>query len=129
MGVSSHGVQMSVAQSDNNSWQTVHFPGTVDADQLSGPTPHLRTNPMDSSSTHQSNSTANSQTSTIEQSSQRETELLNLVRDLNECNDVLLAKVSQLEESLERSQAALQAEIDRSGPPVGDREIVQLVML
>ncbi|MEL6128335.1 MAG: hypothetical protein AAFR30_00345 [Cyanobacteria bacterium J06628_4] len=128
MGVSSHGVQMSVAQSDNNSWQTVHFPGTVDADQLSGPTPHLRTNPMDSSNTHQSNSTANnSQTSTIEQSSQRETELLNLVRDLNECNDVLLAKVSQLEESLERSQAALQAEIDRSGPPVGDREIVQLV--
>ena len=128
LGVSSHGIQMSVDQSDNNSWQTVHFPGTVDADQLSGPTPHLRTNPMDSSSTHQSNSTSNSQTSTLEQSSQREAELLNLVRDLNECNDVLLAKVSQLEESLERSQAALQAEIDRSGPlPVGDREIVQLV--
>ena len=125
--VSSHGVQMSVAQSDNNSWQTVHFPGTVGADQLSGPTPHLRTNAMDSSSNRQGNSTSNSQTPTIEQPSQREAELLNLVRDLNDCNDVLLAKVSQLEESLERSQAALQAEIDRSGPPVGDREIVQLV--
>ncbi|MBT9315316.1 hypothetical protein [Leptothoe spongobia] len=83
---------------------------------------------MDSSSTYQINSTSSTQPSTsTEQPSQRETELLNLVRDLNECNDVLLAKVSQLEESLERSQAALQAEIDRAGPPVGDREIVQLV--
>ncbi|MBE9070822.1 hypothetical protein IQ260_29740, partial [Leptolyngbya cf. ectocarpi LEGE 11479] len=68
------------------------------------------------------------QMSSPETSSQRETELLDLVRDLNECNDVLLAKVSQLEESLERSQAALQAEIDHSGSlPQGDREIVQLV--
>ncbi|MEA5462884.1 hypothetical protein [Leptothoe sp. PORK10 BA2] len=87
---------------------------------------------MDSSSTHPSNSTSNTsmssrQASTLEHSSQREAELLNLVRDLNECNDVLLAKVSQLEDSLERSQAALQAEIDRAGPSVADREIVQLV--
>ena len=122
---SSHGEQFPISHSDSNSWQTVHLPGTIAAAQLSGTTPHSRTNAMDSSS--QTNSTSPSrQTSTTEQPRQRETELLNLVRDLNECNDVLLAKVSQLEESLERSQAALQAEIDRAGPP-GDREIVQLV--
>ncbi|MGD1855307.1 MAG: hypothetical protein ACFB2W_13770 [Leptolyngbyaceae cyanobacterium] len=117
-----------VEPSDDSGWQTVHFPGTIAANQLSGPKPHLRTNDMDSSNTSQSNSTASTQTSVSERPSQRETELLNLVRDLNECNDVLLAKVSQLEESLERSQTALQAEIDRAGPPpVGDRELVQLV--
>lgn len=125
--ISSHGAQLSQAPSDNNSWQTVHLPGTFAADHCSGPTPHLRTNAMDSSSTYKNNGTASVHPSTTEQTSQRETELLNLVRDLNDCNDVLLAKVSQLEESLERSQLALQSEIDRSSPAVGDREIVQLV--
>ncbi|MEM7063154.1 MAG: hypothetical protein AAF572_08315 [Cyanobacteria bacterium P01_B01_bin.77] len=126
--VSSHGAQLSVEQPDNNCWQTVHFPGTLAADQIPGSTPYLQTNAMDSSSTHPSISPSFDQISSPEPSSQRETELLDLVRDLNECNDVLLAKVSQLEESLERSQAALQAEIDHSGNlPQGDREIVQLV--
>lgn len=125
--ISSHGAQLPVEQSDKNSWHTVNFPGTIAIDQIPGPTPYLRTNAMDSSSNHHSNINTPQPAST-EPSSQRETELLSLVRDLNECNDVLLAKVSQLEESLERSQAALQAEIDRSGVPAsGDREIVQLV--
>lgn len=126
--VSSRGAQLPVEQSDNNSWQTVHFPGTLAADQIPGSTPYLQTNAMDSSSTHSSSNPASTQMSSPQPSSQRETELLELVRDLNECNDVLLAKVSQLEESLERSQAALQAEIDHSGNlPQSDREIVQLV--
>ncbi|MEM9266319.1 MAG: hypothetical protein AAGA46_12410 [Cyanobacteria bacterium P01_F01_bin.13] len=125
--VLSQGAELPIKQSDNNSWQAVHFPGAISANQILGSDPHLPTNAMDSSSTHQNNSTSSIETPAAEQTSQREAELLNLVRDLNECNDVLLAKVSQLEESLERSQAALQAEIDRSGPPVGDREIVQLV--
>ncbi|MEM7794394.1 MAG: hypothetical protein AAF579_08065 [Cyanobacteria bacterium P01_C01_bin.118] len=125
-GISSHGAQSSEEPSDNNSWQAVHLPGTLAADQCLGPTPHLRTNAMDSSSTYETNATSSVNTSPTEQPSQRETELLNLVRDLNDCNDVLLAKVSQLEESLERSQVALQSEIDRSSP-ASDREIVQLV--
>lgn len=123
--ISSHGAQLPVEQSD--SWQTVHFPGTLATDQIPGHNPYLQTNAMDSSST-QPTSPSPTQMSSPEPSSQRETELLDLVRDLNECNDVLLAKVSQLEESLERSQAALQAEIDHSGRlPQSDREIVQLV--
>ena len=100
----SHGAHSSVEQSDNTSWQTVDFPGTIAVDQIPGPVSHLRTNAMDSSSTPSIKGTPGG-------THPRETELLNLVRDLNECNDVLLTKVSQLEESLERSQAALQAEI------------------
>ncbi len=126
-GVSSHGAQLPAEKSDNNDWQTVHFPGTVAVDQISGTAPNLQTNAMDSSSTHQSSSTFEP-TASEQTTNQREAELLNLVRDLNECNDVLLAKVSQLEESLERSQAALQAEIDRTdGDHDGDRAIAHLV--
>ena len=122
--ISSQGAQLPLKKSDNTSWRTVHFPGTVPIDDISGNSPKLQPNAMDSSSKHQINSTFEPTEPTT---SQREAELLNLVRDLNECNDVLLAKVSQLEESLERSQAALQAEIDRCGGERGDREIVQLV--
>jgi hypothetical protein len=39
--------------------------------------------------------------------------LVQLVQDLNQCNDALLLRVSELEEALERSQVALQAEIER----------------
>ncbi|MEO1402962.1 MAG: hypothetical protein AAFV72_17180 [Cyanobacteria bacterium J06635_1] len=74
-------------------------------------------------------------------SPEREAELVTLIRDLNECNDVLLAKVSQLEEALDRSQSALQSEIERSQNSanradgaansgesrVSDRHIAQLV--
>ncbi|NJN21430.1 MAG: hypothetical protein HC812_09895, partial [Leptolyngbya sp. RL_3_1] len=42
----------------------------------------------------------------------REVELLNLIRDLNRCNEVLLGRVNQLEEALENSQQALQAEVE-----------------
>ena len=124
-GISSHGSQLPAELSDNNSWQTVDFPGAIAVDQIPGSTPYLQTNTMDSSSNPQPNST--SQSSAPAPNHHREAELLDLVRDLNECNDVLLAKVSQLEESLERSQAALQAEIDRSGLANGDRDFVQLV--
>lgn len=123
--VSSQGAQLSNDQLDNTSWQPVHFPGTIAIEQIPGSNSYLQTNAMDSSSNnHRSNSTVSAETSP--ENNQREVELLKLVRDLNECNDVLLAKVSELEDSLERSQTALQAEIDRSGGS-GDREIVQLV--
>jgi hypothetical protein len=50
-------------------------------------------------------------------------ELIGLVQELNQCNGVLLDRVSQLEDALERSQNALQAEIGRSqdSPPVIDQ--------
>lgn len=51
-------------------------------------------------------------------------DLVQLIQDLNQCNDALLLRVTELEEALERSQVALQAEIERTqtlpgGLPVG----------
>ncbi|MEM6452580.1 MAG: hypothetical protein AAF703_19970 [Cyanobacteria bacterium P01_D01_bin.105] len=42
----------------------------------------------------------------------REHELLGLIRDLNECNDALLAKVSQLEGDLQRATAEAAADVE-----------------
>ncbi|HEY9641492.1 MAG TPA: hypothetical protein V6C57_13475, partial [Coleofasciculaceae cyanobacterium] len=42
------------------------------------------------------------------------TDLISLIQELNQCNSVLLDRVSQLEEALESSQMALQAEVGRS---------------
>jgi hypothetical protein len=66
-------------------WETVNFPGSLPLETLPVDTPVPP---------------------------QRETELLNLIRDLNRCNEVLLGRVNQLEESLETSQQALQAEVE-----------------
>ncbi|NJL46651.1 MAG: hypothetical protein HC929_03010 [Leptolyngbyaceae cyanobacterium SM2_5_2] len=52
-------------------------------------------------------------------------ELIELIQDLNQCNDALLLRVSELEDSLERSQLALQAEVERNqgqGLPPGQRD-------
>ncbi|MEM9089692.1 MAG: hypothetical protein AAGC93_13205 [Cyanobacteria bacterium P01_F01_bin.53] len=46
--------------------------------------------------------------------SDRETELLTLIHDLNECNDVLLSRVSHLEGELEKSQATLKNEVEKA---------------
>jgi hypothetical protein len=45
---------------------------------------------------------------------QRESELLQLIHDLNECNDALLSKVSQLEGALAQSQANVAAETQKT---------------
>ncbi|MBD3881759.1 hypothetical protein IFO70_08340 [Phormidium tenue FACHB-886] len=42
------------------------------------------------------------------------TDLISLLQELNQCNSILLDRVSQLEEALESSQIALQAEVGRS---------------
>ena len=81
-------------------WQTVNFPNTIDVDSI----------PPDAAS-DQNRAAALTVTTN---SSAREAELMKLVSDLNQCNDNLLRRITQLEETLERSQAALQAEIERS---------------
>ncbi|MGD1927496.1 MAG: hypothetical protein ACFB12_01200 [Leptolyngbyaceae cyanobacterium] len=52
--------------------------------------------------------------SAAQSSTNRVTELQSRVLDLNQCNEVLLARVNQLEEALERSQQTLQQEVERS---------------
>ncbi|MEA5451133.1 hypothetical protein VB780_21315 [Leptolyngbya sp. CCNP1308] len=46
-------------------------------------------------------------------------DLVQLIQDLNQCNDALLLRVTELEEALERSQVALQSEIERTQTPPG----------
>ena len=45
-------------------------------------------------------------------------DLISLIQELNQCNGVLLDRVSQLEEALERSQQALQVQGERSTEPL-----------
>lgn len=42
------------------------------------------------------------------------TDLISLIQELNQCNSILLDRVSQLEEALERSQSALKTEMQRA---------------
>lgn len=59
-------------------------------------------------------------------------DLVTLIQDLNHCNDALLQRVGELEEALERSQTALQAELERyqgqpSPGPATPPQIAQLL--
>lgn len=58
----------------------------------------------------------------------RETELLNLIRDLNQCNEALLGRVHQLEQSLETTQQALQGELERAHPTAHPSAEEQMAM-
>ncbi|MDJ0705161.1 MAG: hypothetical protein QNJ46_17905 [Leptolyngbyaceae cyanobacterium MO_188.B28] len=85
-------------QSDRD-WQTVNFPSAINVDTI----PPAAANQQPAAPP---TSPANP--------SEREVELLKLVGDLNQCNDSLLKRIAQLEETLENSQAALQSEIERT---------------
>ncbi len=91
-------------------WNTVTFPGqlsliddsTVEADESSGPAIVVamagdEANPADE----------------IASPNPEPENVLQLIQDLNQCNDALLLRVTELEEALERSQVALQSEIEQ----------------
>ena len=71
-----------------NDWAVAPIPGTIDGAQLDG-----------------------AQLSRAAVAPGREEELLGLIHDLNQCNDVLLSRVTQTESALEKSQAALKNEV------------------
>ncbi len=80
--------ELASAEADGDRWEAVDLPGTVlDAD--------------DSVSVN---------TADTAPGSARENELLTLIHELNECNDVLLARVSQLETAVEESHQLLKSE-------------------
>jgi hypothetical protein len=84
-------------------WEAVNFPGQLPvAEQPLSVDDHppLIENQVESSASNQQGNNTN--------------ELLQLIQDLNQCNDVLLGRVSELEEALEKSQVALQTEVERS---------------
>ncbi|MEM9162083.1 MAG: hypothetical protein AAGC54_03315 [Cyanobacteria bacterium P01_F01_bin.4] len=124
---------------DGDGWQVVDFPNRISIHQIPGTAASSTTLlSNDHSSPSKPMNQPNPSHGNTGISPEREAELVTLIRDLNECNDVLLAKVSQLEEALDRSQSALQSEIERSQnnsnasdksgePRVSDRHIAQLV--
>ena len=81
-------VSEQLLSSQTDKWETAPIPGTVDS---AGPVG----DPQGSADTGLA--------------ANRETELLSLIHDLNQCNDVLLARVTQLESALENSQASHQS--------------------
>ncbi|MEM8503209.1 MAG: hypothetical protein AAF716_08665 [Cyanobacteria bacterium P01_D01_bin.1] len=79
------------AEEMDDAWDAVDLPGTVIDSEIvpsGGPSGNL--------------------------SAVREQELLTLIHDLNNCNDVLLAKVSNLESALSESQQSVRIEVERS---------------
>ncbi len=80
-------------------WESVDLPGTLNFTPAT--TEGILTNPP-----------ADAQE--VPLSAQREDELLTLIHDLNECNDVLLARISQLESALATSQAVLETEAEKA---------------
>lgn len=86
------------AQGNGGDWATVPLPGTL-------PLENIPSAPAS------------------QPESARESELLALIRDLNRCNEVLLARITHLEEALETSQQALQQEVERSQQGVQDGQV------
>lgn len=104
-------------------WNTVAFPGQlsltdnpiVAASETSGPATGMAA-PLDEALDEASldeTSKAASPAETGTAPSPEPENVIQLIQDLNQCNDALLLRVSELEEALERSQVALQAEIER----------------
>lgn len=89
-------------------WQVIEFPNAISLNDIPGALPESEQSAPPSAPLHGTPEPAAGQTPG------REAELLSLVRDLNECNDVLLGRVTQLEAALETAQTALQSEIERA---------------
>lgn len=79
-------------------WQTVEFPGVLSPEQIPPQPKHVLPDLAASGA----------------DVNQLEGDLLQLVQDLNQCNDALLSRIAELEEALERSESALQSEVERS---------------
>ncbi len=77
---------------NDDAWDVVGLPGTVNGTK----------------------STAASSAAAKPVSTSREQELLTLIHDLNNCNDVLLGKVSKLEAALSESQQSVRTEVERA---------------
>ncbi|MEL6259580.1 MAG: hypothetical protein AAFR12_00805 [Cyanobacteria bacterium J06626_6] len=98
-------------------WDVVDLPGTLSVttspETLEAPSVGRSINPTSTRPASNSSSNSSVTAPAAANSSERETELLTLIHDLNECNDVLLVRVSQLESALEKSQQIFQNETEK----------------
>ncbi|MBD0334554.1 MAG: hypothetical protein ICV62_03620 [Cyanobacteria bacterium Co-bin13] len=93
----SGGARSEAAQPDDG-WETVSFPGTLPLTDIANTVLPKPEGPVPK----------------VADFTQREAELLQLIQDLNQCNDALLGRVGDLEDALERAEAALQTEVERA---------------
>ncbi|HEY9879998.1 MAG TPA: hypothetical protein V6D29_16205 [Leptolyngbyaceae cyanobacterium] len=96
----------SMEVSSTADWEAVTFPGTLAVEHLPQVTEPTSAEPAPPKSAAPPTKKADF--------NRREAELLQLIQDLNQCNDALLRRIGDLEEALERSEAALQLEVERS---------------
>lgn len=88
-------------------WETLNLPGTIDQISASEQADFA---PVSTETTTK----APLNTAKAPAETERENELLKLIHDLNECNDVLLSRVAQLEGDLEKSQVVLKNEVEKA---------------
>jgi predicted nucleic acid-binding Zn-ribbon protein len=91
-------------------WEAVTFPGQL---------PLAHTVELAETNGWSSATTADGSAEVTSSAEPAPEDLVQLIQDLNQCNDALLLRVTELEEALERSQVALQAEIERTQTPPG----------
>ena len=106
----------------SSSWETVTFPDQLEIADISAPSP--TTAPLPLCQSPQAQPTPSDQPNPED--------LVTLIQDLNHCNDALLQRVGELEEALEHSQTALQAELERyqgqaSPGPASPPQVAQLL--
>jgi hypothetical protein len=87
-------------------WEPVNFPGQIAIDDEAG----CKNSSPDSGADAEATILPPVNSQDLPPSTE---ELIQLVQDLNHCNDALLHRISTLEEALEASQAALQTEVER----------------
>ncbi len=111
--------QDEIISESRDGWETVAFPGQLSImDDLNAEAERIaeaegiveETTPEPTSESRAENARPTAGDEVTEPASK---DLLLLIQDLNQCNDALLLRVTELEEALERSQVALQAEIER----------------
>ncbi|HEY9880544.1 MAG TPA: hypothetical protein V6D29_18945 [Leptolyngbyaceae cyanobacterium] len=106
-GTGIHASSVNAAEPSTADWEAVTFPGTLAIEQL----PQATAEPA---SANPAPSEPVAPPISKDDFSRRETELLQLIQDLNQCNDALLRRIGDLEEALERAETALQIEVERS---------------
>jgi hypothetical protein len=101
----------SIHSQDERSLEDLFFEAELNAspaeESTAAPTPKVVTDPIAAIA-------AWSESAATEPAEVDVTDLISLIQELNQCNSILLDRVSQLEEALEHSQVALQAEVGRS---------------
>jgi hypothetical protein len=96
-----------MSSSDSSNWQTVDFPNAISVDAIQRQALYIQETMQSDSS-----NSPKPELDTVNQLNQAE--LIKLIQELNQCNNGLMSRITQLEQALEQSEQALQIEIARS---------------